>query len=74
MVDNYIRLSGSVHNFFVPADGEVSLHYLRWVCAKALKMNHRVTTTKDMVLNDKGEMKEVHFVHIFRFIEAEEEE
>lgn len=37
VVDCYIRLSGSVHHFFLPADNEVSINYVRWVCAKGLK-------------------------------------
>ncbi len=52
MIDLYIRLNGDINAFFVPKDEEVSRNYLKWVCHKALKYNHRVTNRTDTVLDE----------------------
>ena len=43
VIDLYIRLNGDINAFFIPRDDEVSINYLKWVCHKAVKHNHRVT-------------------------------
>lgn len=67
VIDIYHRLSGNVNHFFLPHDDEISLSYLKWVCAKALRFNHRVANTTDQVVNEKGKEVDVHFVHIYKF-------
>ena len=67
VIDIYHRLSGNVNHFFLPHDDEISLTYLKWVCAKALKFNHRVNNDKDKVVNERGKEVDVHFVKIFKF-------
>ena len=54
VIDIYQRLSGNVQHFFLPHDNEVSLNYLKWVCAKALRFNYRVTNYKEDVVDEKG--------------------
>jgi uncharacterized membrane protein YhdT len=57
VIDVYKRLSGNVNHFFMPHDGEVSYNYLKWVCAKALRYNHRVTNSEETVVDEKGKRK-----------------
>jgi hypothetical protein len=54
VIDIYQRLSGNVQHFFLPHDNEVSLNYLKWVCAKALRFNYRVTNYQEEVVDEKG--------------------
>ena len=54
VIDIYQRLSGNVQHFFLPHDNEVSLNYLKWVCAKALRFNYRVTNYQENVIDEKG--------------------
>jgi hypothetical protein len=67
VIDIYQRLSGNVQHFFLPHDSEVSLNYLKWVCAKALRFNHRVTNFQEEVIDEKGKKQKVHFVHVYKF-------
>jgi len=67
VIDIYQRLSGNVQHFFLPHDNEVSLNYLRWVCAKALRFNYRVTNFQEEVIDEKGKKQKVHFVHVYKF-------
>jgi len=74
VIDLYIRLNGDIDAFFVPKDEEVSLNYLKWVCHKALKMNQRVTNDRKMHLDEKGQPKEVCFIHVYKFEKEKEED
>lgn len=67
VIDIYQRLSGNVQHFFMPHDNEVSLNYLKWVCAKALRFNHRVTNFQEDVIDEKGKKQKVHFIHVYKF-------
>ena len=67
VIDIYQRLSGNVQHFFLPHDNEVSLNYLKWVCAKALRFNYRVTNFQEDVIDEKGKRKKVHFIHVYKF-------
>lgn len=67
VIDIYHRLSGNVNHFFLPHDDEISLNYLKWVCAKALRFNHRVSNAEDTVIDERGKHVPVHFVHVYKF-------
>jgi hypothetical protein len=67
VIDIYHRLSGNVNHFFLPHDDEISLTYLKWVCAKALRFNHRVTNAVDKVVDERGVEVPVHFVYVHKF-------
>lgn len=67
VIDIYHRLSGNVNHFFLPHDDEISLNYLKWVCAKALRFNHRVSNAEDTVVDERGKRVPVHFVHVYKF-------
>lgn len=67
VIDIYHRLSGNVNHFFLPHDDEISLTYLKWVCAKALRFNHRVTNAEDKVIDEHGKEVPVHFIYVHKF-------
>lgn len=59
ILDLYKRLSGSIKNFFIPHDNEISLNYLKWVIKRAKKKNYIVKSTKQYITDRKGELKEI---------------
>ena len=67
VIDLYIRLNGDINAFFIPRDEEVSLNYLKWVCHKAIKHNHRVTNEQASVLDERARSKPVYFIHVYQF-------
>ena len=67
VIDIYQRLSGNVNHFFLPHDDEISLTYLKWVCAKAMKFNHRVEKYDNKVVDEKGREVQVRFINVYKF-------
>lgn len=67
VIDIYHRLSGNVNHFFLPHDEEISLSYLKWVCAKALRFNHRVSNSQEIIVDERGNKVKVHFIHVYKF-------
>ena len=67
VIDIYHRLSGNVNHFFLPHDEEISLNYLKWVCAKALRFNHRVSNSQEEIVDERGNKVMVHFIHVYKF-------
>jgi hypothetical protein len=54
LLDTYSRLQGNINHFFIPRDNEVSKEYVEWVIGKSRVKNHRVTVTKNTILDDKA--------------------
>ena len=70
ILDLYRRLSGEYNLFFIPADREVSLNYLRWVITRAKSKNCIIHSERKTIYDKYGIDRLVNFIQIYKVEEV----
>ena len=70
ILDLYRRLSGEYNLFFIPADREVSLNYLRWVLTRAKSKNCIIHSERKTIYDKYGIDRLVNFIQIYKVEEV----